>query len=179
MHKGLKFLFSLSLCFTIITGCATSDPAVKMSQYTASATKLIGTWKLQTFAFVPTATGMPVNAWGEHPDGYLSYSPDGRMSAIVVSDNRKKPGSPPTDEEMSGLFQSVSSYAGSYTLEGADKVAHHIDISWNQAWTGTDQVRYYALEGNILTIATATAKWPVPGHRMEEGKIVLTWMKVE
>jgi hypothetical protein len=25
-------------------------------------------------------------------------------------------------------------------------VVHHIDTSWNQAWTGTDQVRHFVLE---------------------------------
>ena len=42
-------------------------------------------------------------------------------------------------------------YAGTYTLED-DKVTHHVDISWNEARTGNDDVRFYKHEGNILTI---------------------------
>ena len=66
-------------------------------------------------------------------------------------------------------------YAGTYTLEG-DKVVHHVDISWNQAWTGTDLVRFYKLDGNILTITTAPNKSLVDGR---EGRGVLVWEKVK
>ena len=30
-----------------------------------------------------------------------------------------------------------------------------IDVSWNQSWTGGDQVGFYKVEGNVLTITTA------------------------
>jgi hypothetical protein len=42
-------------------------------------------------------------------------------------------------------------YSGRYTIEG-DKVVHHVDISWNESWTGTDQVRFLNLEGDKLTV---------------------------
>jgi hypothetical protein len=42
------------------------------------------------------------------------------------------------------------SYAGTYTVQG-DKVIHHLDASWDQTLTGTDQVRFFKLDGNILT----------------------------
>jgi hypothetical protein len=34
-------------------------------------------------------------------------------------------------------------------------VTHHVDISWNQAWNGTDLIRFYKLEGNTLMITLA------------------------
>ena len=37
-------------------------------------------------------------------------------------------------------------------------VVHHIDTSWNQAWTGTNQIRHFVLEGDVLTITTAPYK---------------------
>jgi hypothetical protein len=89
------------------------------------------------------ATGEKINQQGEHPNGYLSYSIDGRMISIVTSDNRVKPHKVnPEDEERIKLHQTMIAYAGTYTLE-SDKVTHHVDISWNEAWTGTDQVRFY------------------------------------
>ena len=57
-------------------------------------------------------------------------------------------------------------YAGTFSL-GENVVVHHIDTSWNQAWTGTDQIRHFVLEGDTLTITTApyksyrTAPWAV------------------
>jgi len=50
--------------------------------------------------------------------------------------------------------------AGTYTLDG-EKVTHHVDISWNEDRTGSNEVRFYKVEGNILTITTAPNKSPV------------------
>jgi hypothetical protein len=33
------------------------------------------------------------------------------------------------------------------------KVIHDVDISWNEAWTGTVQVRAFELNGDILTLS--------------------------
>jgi Dioxygenase/Lipocalin-like domain len=47
---------------------------------------------------------------------------------------------------------------------------------WNQSWTGTDQVRFYKLNGITLTITTARAQSPFDG---EEGEFILVWKKVQ
>jgi hypothetical protein len=52
---------------------------------------------------------------------------------------------------------------GKYIVEG-DKVTHKIDVSWNEAWTGTDQIRFGKVEGNRLTITTAVNIDPRDGH---------------
>src|SRR5712671_1062976 len=51
----------------------------------------------------------------------------------------------------------VNASSGRYTVEG-EKVVHHVDVSWNESWTGTDQVRFFKLEGDRLTITTAPQK---------------------
>ena len=66
-------------------------------------------------------------------------------------------------------------YAGTYTVQG-EKVVHKVDISWNETWTGTDQVRFIKIEGNTLTITTAPFKIPQDGR---EGRGVLVWEKVK
>jgi lipocalin-like protein len=50
-------------------------------------------------------------------------------------------------------------------------VIHHVDISWNQSWTGTDLVRFYKLDSNTLTITTAPAKNAFDG---EEGQFIFS-----
>ena len=102
--------------------------------------------------------------------------PDGRMYAILAADNRIKPhGVPPTDPERVKLHQTMSAYAGTYTLDG-EKVIHHVDISWNEAWTGTDQIRFYSVDGDVLTIKQRLYKSPVDGR---EGQAVIVWEKVK
>jgi hypothetical protein len=137
---------------------------------------VLGTWKLKSAVREVVATGEKFNQYGEHPSGYLSYSADGRMYAIGTSDSRVKPNDAnPADGERVKLHQTMFAYAGTYTLEG-EKVVHHVDISWNEAWTGTDLVRFYKLDGNILTITTAPNKSPIDGR---EGRGVLVWEKVK
>src|SRR5262249_16307958 len=141
----------------------------------AAENPLWGTWKLKSFVR-ELATGERFNQMGEHPNGYLNYSPDGRMYAIITWDNRIKPGNvAPTDEERAKLHRTLTEYAGTYTLE-ADKVIHHVDISWNEAWTGTDQIRFYKLDGNTLNITSAPEKSPADGR---EGRAILVWEKVK
>ena len=72
-----------------------------------------------------------------------------------------------------GLFASAA-YAGTYTL-GDKQVIHHIDISWNQGWTGTDQLRFFELEGDTLTITTAPYRSYQDG---KEGRSILVWDRV-
>ena len=54
----------------------------------AAENPLLGTWKLKSFVREVSATGERYNYMGEHPNGYLRYSPDGRMYAIITGDNR-------------------------------------------------------------------------------------------
>jgi hypothetical protein len=149
------------------------SPAIAL----ADENPLLGTWKMKTFVREVFATGEKINLYGEHPDGYISYSADGRMYAIGTMENRVKPRNAyPDNEERAKLLYSMFAYAGTYTLEGGGKVTHHVDISWNELWTGTEQVRFYKLDGNTLSIITAPNISQEDGR---EGRGVLTWEKVK
>src|SRR5271165_4150306 len=114
---------------------------------------LLGTWKLSSYV-VNTDAGEKSMPYGEHPTGYLSYSADGRMQVIGTASGRTVPqGSTHTDQEQLALYQSMFAYGGTYSVE-TGKVTHHVDISWNGVWTGTDQVRAFAVNGNTLTISS-------------------------
>jgi hypothetical protein len=153
---------------TIVTLFLLSIPAY------ASDNSIVGTWKIESFVREVMATGERQNEFGEKPGGYISYQPDGRMFAMLVGDNRTKPaGAVPTDDEKAKLFATLIAYSGTYVLEG-DKVTHKIDVSWNQSWTGGDQIRFYKVEGNMLTITTAINKSPRDGL---EGRAVVVFTK--
>ena len=142
----------------------------------AEGNPILGTWKLQSLVYEVSATGQRSSPFGDHPDGYLSYSADGRMYAIGVVEDRPKPRDlVATDEEKVELQGSMFAYAGTYTADG-EKVVHHVDISWNQSWTGTDLVRLYKLDGNTLTITADRAQSAIVG---EEGEVILVWEKVQ
>jgi hypothetical protein len=134
------------------------------------AEPIIGTWKLDSYVREVLASGQRYNQFGDNPEGYLGYSPDG------LRHDRITPGYVvPTDEEGVQLLGTMVAYAGRFTL-GLGKVTHRIDVSWNQAWTGTDQVRYFKLHGKTLTITTAPYK---SYHDGLDGRSILVWHKVE
>jgi hypothetical protein len=136
----------------------------------------LGTWKLKSVVRELLPTGEKHSLLGEHPSGCTGYSADGRMYLIITADNRLKPHDvAPTDEERVTLHRTMVAYAGTYSVEG-EKVTHHVDISWNQAWNGTDLIRFYKLEGNTLTTKTAPAKSAIDGRH---GQVVLVWEKVK
>lgn len=84
-------------------------------------------WKLESYPREVIATGEKYQMFGEHPSGYLSHAPDGRMFAILTMDKRSTPrDAVPSDEEKTKLFGSMISSAGTYTLE-PEKVVHHVD----------------------------------------------------
>jgi hypothetical protein len=142
----------------------------------AGENSVLGTWKLKSFVREVAATGEKINQFGEHPNGYISYSADGRMYAIVTMDNRIKPNDVnPTADERTKLHQTMMAYAGTYTVQG-DKVTHNVDISWNEAWTGSGQVRFFKVNGNTLTITAAPNKSPIDGR---EGRSIIVWEKVK
>jgi hypothetical protein len=132
---------------------------------------LLGTWKMISWKREIIATGEKVDALGPDPVGYINYGPDGRFYALVVSKDRPRPAAlPPSEGEKLKLFSSMLAYAGTYSVDD-EKAVHHVDASWNQAWTGTEQVRFYKLEGDRLTISGAPATDPHTGqegiHRIE------------
>jgi hypothetical protein len=92
---------------------------------------------------------------------------------LVAEDRPKSDPVLLTDQEKVKLLESMSAYAGTYTADG-EKVVHCVDTSWNGSWTGTDQVRFYKLDGDTLTITTA----PLTAFSGEEVKVVLVWKKV-
>jgi hypothetical protein len=142
----------------------------------ANDTSIVGTWKFQSFFREVITTGERQNEFGEKPSGYISYQPDGRMFAMLVGDNRIKPaGVIPTDEEKLKLFGTLIAHSGTYIIDG-DKITHRIDVSWNQKWTGTDEVRFYKVEDKTLTITTAINKNPGDGR---EGRGVAVFTRAQ
>ena len=70
----------------------------------AAENPILGAWRLTSFVRVQS-DGAKYDQLGPHPDGYLIYSPDGRMSALFVDGDRAPPKqAPPTDAERAALY---------------------------------------------------------------------------
>ncbi|CAL8480948.1 Lipocalin-like domain-containing protein (plasmid) [Caballeronia sp. S22] len=163
MHKRI-----IAVSLILITLCLSAFAR-------ADASLLLGTWRLKSFVREVAATGERYNQLGDDPDGYLTYSPDGRMLAFFVSGDQPRPRNEPSDEERIKLHKSMLAYGGTYSLSPG-KVVHHIDIEWDGRRVGTDQVRFYTIDGDTLTIKTEPNKSPIDGR---EGVGILTFERVK
>jgi hypothetical protein len=134
------------------------------------ASMVVGTWRMLSWKREFVETGDQIDSLGPDPIGFVTYTADGRVHAIVVRNDREKPlPTPPSDADKIRLFDSMLAYSGSYELMD-DWVVHRPDASWNQIWTGTDQVRYFKFDGGRLHLWGPQATDPYSGkqviHRM-------------
>jgi hypothetical protein len=119
---------------------------------------LIGTWKLVSFES-QRATGEISHPFGEDADGLLMYDSHGRM--LVVLSRARRPmfvsGDPArgTPEEIRAAFEGFNAYCGTYNVdEQNETVTHHVEANSFPNWVGTDQQRFFALSGHLLTLRT-------------------------
>jgi hypothetical protein len=97
------------------------------------------------------------------------------MQVIGAAQDRAIPAGPsPTQRERAALHDTLFAYAGTYTIDGG-QVVHHVDISWNETWTGSDQVRHFEVRGNTLTLTTRIRD-PATGT---ETHYALVWEKLD
>ena len=137
---------------------------------------IIGTWKLVS-AVLTTLDGAPRQLLGENPSGFLTYTDDGRMSAIVASSGRQPlsvadPAAAPAAEQAEA-FATFTAYAGRYTFHG-ERVIHHVEVSLFQNWAGTDQIRFARLDGSQLTLTA-----PPMSIGGEQLVVQLTWEQIK
>jgi len=116
---------------------------------------LVGTWKLISATNTTEKGEVIEDAYGRNPTGFLTYTPDGRMMAIITWSGRKRPSIwPAPAQEQAEAFSTFLAYAGRYTFS-SDRVIHHIEAAWRQDWVNTDQVRFIVkLQDNRATLRT-------------------------
>lgn len=128
------------------------------------AKRLLGSWRMTSWICEIIATGERFDALGADPRGYVTYTPDSRVMVLVLNAKRPMPASLlPTPEEKIALYDTMFAYSGRYEV-APDHVVHHIDMSWNKVWEGTQQVRYLKLADDRLVYTSAPAKSPLDGR---------------
>ena len=134
--------------------------------------KLVGTWKLVS-ASSTTSGERDENPYGSSPVGFLTYSEDGRVTALISYGGRKPLSVGSGTEEQAEAFKTFLAYAGRYALNG-DKVTHHIEISSIQNYVGKDLVRSVKFQGDQITLVTPPT--PVNGKIQT---VELIWQRLQ
>lgn len=114
--------------------------------FAADNEKVIGLWKVISLETEYQGSSERDAVIGKNPTGYLLYTPDGRVWSIVTGERRE---APKTDQDRAELFKSMFAYTGLYRIEG-DKLITKVDVSWNPAWVGKEQIRTIKIEESRL-----------------------------
>ena|ERR1700690_3857960 len=133
--------------------------------------KLLGSWRLFSFEVEFQNSEERHHPFGAKPNGFLVLASDGRMMTLITAKERA-PGD--TDGQQAELFRSMASYTGRYRTE-AERFITKVDASWNEVWNGSEQERFYKLEGDRLEFMTAWTPYPPPDGPIVRG--ILIWKR--
>jgi len=105
---------------------------------------------------------------GDRLEGFICYSPDGRMVCMISRADRarfEKGGQwNAPDEEKARAYDSMLAYAGRYSVDG-DTVTHFVDMSLFPNWKGGEQKRKFALRADGTLELTARLEAGTPQAR--------------
>lgn len=132
----------------------------------------IGSWQLIDYV-TRLADGTAIEPLGANPYGLGTYTVGGWMSAHLMRRDRPSLGSarPALDQIAPDLLVATAAgyigYAGRYTVDApAGRVIHHVETALLPDWIGTDMIREYRFEDEILTLrppavggATSILRW--------------------
>lgn len=139
--------------------------------------KLVGTWKLVSASTVDTSGEQDSSPYGLNPVGFLTYTEDGRVTALISYGGRKplsvgaKP--PARLEEQAEAFKTFLAYGGRYRLNG-DNVIHSVEISSIQNYVNKELIRSIKFQGEQIVLVTPPT--------MMNGKlqtVELVWQRLE
>ena len=150
----------------------TGSDAVPAGEGARTDPGLVGSWRVITVERT-TESGEVVEPFGSDPDGILIYGADGMTTAVVGASGRPsldldliEARVTAPDADLAEAFRTASGFAVSYEIDG-DVVVHRILVSTVPNWVGTEQVRPFAIDGELLTLRPPG--WRLVARRLETG----------
>ena len=125
-------------------------------------TRLHGVWKLVSVEAEIQATGQKEPLMGRNPAGYAIFTTEGRAMFVLTGEGRKPA---KTVEKRAGLLNGLVAYTGTYRIEG-DKWITKVEVAWNPEYVGTEQTRFFKVEGDRLQVVST---WQVMPNWPEKG----------
>ncbi len=131
--------------------------------------KLIGSWRLRASEWCDE-NGDVESPLGSEPVGLLMYGESGAVSVQLMHPNQPNFVDDDwrfaSDKEKASAWLGYFCYFGTFSVDGAaGTVTHHVKGSWFPNLVGTDQLRRFAFDGDLLSL---TAESSV-------GRVTLVW----
>jgi hypothetical protein len=131
--------------------------------------QVVGLWALVSVVYEDQATKERTPVLGEKPRGRQIATADGRWLALVTAEGRSVP---KTDEQRAQALRTMIAYSGRYRVEDG-RVITKVEIAWNEAWVGGEQIRFIRFEGDRLFIASPPM--PHPNVNDKVVKVIVIW----
>ena len=159
-------LLSTSVIAALVAFGTIAVSAPSQAQQGTTEDKLVGAWQL--ISFTATTGDQVTYPLGEHPGGYIGFSPS-RFWIMLIDSTRKAPAAAGlTDAEAVSLMKSHVAYTGKYAVDPAQtpdgiKITISVEAASNQALTGANRVIYTRVDGNKLTVKSPALVVPTTG----------------
>jgi len=132
-----------------------------------ASNQLLGTWKLISFQVAREDNGERHDVYDPHPRGFLIVS-ERRFTAFLTAGDQH------LHADRAVLFDRMMAYSGVYRVE-ADKIIVAVDIAWHPSWLGTEQTRFFKLDGDKLSIISAPVQHPKFADTLVRG--IVAWQR--
>lgn len=136
---------------------------MKVQKKQSPKNKLVGTWKLISYADFDSVTDKWVQPYGEHPKGYFTYTSTSIVNLNISHQNSLKlteDSAKKSSISYCNLTEHYSfGYFGTYSVDWQKSIiTHHVkggSVFW---YNDTDQPRPFILKGDTLIIGNLKTK---------------------
>jgi hypothetical protein len=135
----LRFVFALAVTLCIFSAAASAGPA----------DELLGSWKLLSYTLEYVDDGTKKDVYGVNPKGYYLFTKD-RLMVLLTPLERKTPAS---QSEAAEMLNTMTAYTARYKVDD-EKFVFTPDVSHNEFYVGKEQIRYYKIVGDRLSVTT-------------------------
>src|SRR5271156_4049549 len=122
---------------------------------------LVGSWRLKSCKSTFSDTGERTEPYGANPVGSMVLAASGRIVFLFGKSDRRPPAS---DLDRASLFNSLMAYTGTVRRDGATRLVTTVDLALSPTFSG-DQIRFFTLDGDRLTLSTPASKARFSGDR--------------
>ncbi len=154
--KKIHFLFMIIIT-SAFNSYAQNSAKTNKTDSINQAKRLVGTWRLITFADLDSASGKWIYPYGENPKGFFTYTKNNIVNLNISSEIPLKISEDSTKNYSVNLYNYIWHYAlgyfGTYSIDFKNStVIHHVTGGTIPYYIDTDQPRPFTFKGDTLII---------------------------
>ena len=130
--------------------------------------QVVGLWTLVSVVYEDQATKSARRCSARSRAAAARRCPEGHWLAAVTAEGRPVP----DRRARAQALRTMIAYSGRYRVEDGRVIAK-VEIAWNEAWVGGEQIRFIRFEGDRLFIESPPM--PHPNVNNKVVKVIVIW----